>query len=194
MDKLMVNNLRGAVALSHFFLRERVQPGDRVVDATCGNGRDTLLLAQLVGPAGRVWAFDVQACALAEARALLATAGCLGQTELMAVGHQRLAEFVAEPLRAAVFNLGYMPGGNREVATVAQSTVAALEQVAKLLLPGGIIVVCIYTGHSGGPEEGAAVAGWGEALPPEQFNVWRSSQVNRPATAPFLILIEKSRP
>lgn len=190
----MVNNLRGAVALSHFFLRERVQPGDRVVDATCGNGRDTLLLAQLVGPTGRVWAFDVQACALVEARALLTAAGCLGQTELMAVGHQRLAEFVAEPLRAAVFNLGYLPGGNREVATGSQSTVAALDQAAKLLLPGGIIVVCIYTGHSGGPEEGAAVAGWGAALPPEQFNVWRSSQVNRPATAPSLVLIEKSRP
>jgi hypothetical protein len=190
----MVNNLRGAVALSHFFLRERVQPGDRVVDATCGNGRDTLLMAQLVGPTGRVWAFDVQACAVAETRALLTTAGCTGQTELMAVGHQRLAEFVAEPLRAAVFNLGYLPGGNREVATGSQSTVAALEQAAKLLLPGGIIVICIYTGHSGGPEEGAAVAGWGAALPPEQFNVWRSSQVNRPATAPSLVLIEKSRP
>jgi predicted methyltransferase len=194
MDNLMVNNLRGAVALSHFFLRERVQPGDRVVDATCGNGRDTLLLAQLVGPTGRVWAFDVQDSALAETSALLATACCLGQTELMAAGHERFAEFVTEPLRAAVFNLGYLPGGNREVVTSPQSTVAALDQAAKLLLPGGIIVVCIYTGHSGGPEEGAAVAGWGAELPPDRFNAWRSSQVNRPATAPSLILIERSRP
>ena len=111
------SGLRGAVALSQFFLRERVRAGDRVVDATCGNGRDAVLLAQLVGQAGRVWAFDVQETALAATRAALSEAGCLEQVELIAAGHERLAEFVLVPLRAAVFNLGYLPGADREVVT-----------------------------------------------------------------------------
>ena len=78
--------LRGAVALARCFLMERVGKGDRVVDATCGNGRDTLLLARLVGSTGRVWAFDVQASALAATEAELSAAGCREQAELIAAG------------------------------------------------------------------------------------------------------------
>ena len=185
--------LRGAVTLSRFFLGERVRPGDRVVEATCGNGRDTLLLARLVGPGGRVWAFDVQESAVAATRALLQGAGCLAQTELLAVGHERLAEFVREPLRAAVFNLGYLPGGDRQVVTQPEKSVASLQQAACLLDAGGIITVCIYTGHTGGQEEEEAVTEWGAGLDPKRFNVWRSCQLNRPETAPYLVVVERTR-
>lgn len=184
--------LRGAVALSHHFLRGRVRPGDCAVDATCGNGRDTLLLAQLVGPDGRVWAFDVQEHAMAATRLRLEEAGCLAQTELVLAGHERLAALVREPLRAVVFNLGYLPGGDRQVVTEPDKSVAALQQAAQLLAAGGIITVCVYTGHPGGTEEGAAVAGWGAALDPMRFNVWQSRQLNRPGTAPYLMVVERT--
>ena len=186
------SGFRGAVALAHFFLRERVQPGDRVADATCGNGHDTLFLARLVGPGGRVWAFDVQDGALAATRSLLGEAGCLEQVEMVAAGHERLAEIVREPLRAAVFNLGYLPGGDKQLVTRPENTVTALDQAIDLLLPGGIITVCVYTGHPGGAEEGAAVEKWAATLASEQYNVWRSRQVNRPETSPYLFVIEKT--
>jgi hypothetical protein len=191
-DNHNLMELRGAVALSHFFLRERVGPGDRVLDATCGNGHDTLLLARLVGGFGRVWAFDVQSSALEATHAQLSAAGCLEQTELVASSHERLSEFVTEPLRAAVFNLGYLPGGVREMTTSAAHTVTALRLAAELLLPRGIITVCIYTGHDGGPAEAAAVEEWSASLSPRNFNVWRGRQLNRPDTAPYLLLVEKS--
>ena len=105
-DNRSVPNLRGAVALSHFFLREKVSPGDRVVDATCGNGRDTLLLARLVGPGGKVWAFDVQKEALARTGELLSGEGLDGRVEFVHAGHERLSEYIQGPLQAAVFNLG----------------------------------------------------------------------------------------
>jgi predicted methyltransferase len=187
------NDLRGAVPLSHLFLRERVRPGDRVADVTCGGGRDTLLLAQLVGPAGRVWAFDLQAAAITATRELLAREGQLDRVELVQAGHERLAEFVREPLRAAVFNLGYLPGGDKGFVTEAKNSLAALDQSAGLLLPGGVITVCIYTGHPGGIEEAEAVEQWAGVLAPECFNVWRSRQLNRPKTAPYLVFIEKNR-
>lgn len=188
---MKTENLRGAVALSHFFLEERVEPGDRVADATCGNGHDTLFLAHLVGPGGKVWAFDLQEQALANTRLLLEEAGCLGQTELVAAGHERLAEFVSEPLKAALFNLGYLPGGDRSFTTRPEQTLAALDQAAHLLLPGGIITACIYTGHPGGAIEGEAVEQWAAGLPPAAFNVWTSRQLNRPASAPYVVLVEK---
>ncbi len=184
--------LTGAVPLSHFFLRQRVRLGDRVVDATCGNGRDTLFLAGLVGPAGKVWAFDLQEQGLANTRALLADAGCLARTELVMAGHERLAEFVEGPVRAAHFNLGYLPGGDRNLITRPENTLAALDQAARLLLPGGIITVCVYTGHPGGMEEGEAVENWSAGLSPGEFNAWVSRQANRGPTAPYLVLVEKA--
>jgi SAM-dependent methyltransferase len=190
---MKAEKLRGAVALSHFFLGERVEPGDRVADATCGNGHDTLFLARLVGPGGKVWAFDLQEKALVNTRALLDEAGCLAQTELVAAGHERLAEFVGEPLKAALFNLGYLPGGDKNFITRPEQTLAALDQAAHLLLPGGIINVCVYTGHPGGAEEGEAVEQWAAGLAPATFNVWMSRQINRPSSAPYVVIIEKVR-
>jgi SAM-dependent methyltransferase len=184
-------SLSGAVPLSHLFLKEKVKPGDRVADATCGNGHDTLFLARLVGENGKVWAFDIQENALANTRKRLAEAGCLAQVDLVSSGHERLAEYAGEPLQAAVFNLGYLPGGNKEIITRADASLAALEQAAGLLVPGGIITVCIYTGHPGGADEGAAVEKWATALPPAEFNVWLSRQINRQTTAPYVLLIEK---
>jgi hypothetical protein len=190
---MIEESLRGAVHLSHFFLGERVEPGSRVVDATCGNGRDTLFLARLVGPSGKVWAFDLQEKALANTRALLDKAGCLAQTELVAAGHEHLAEFVGEPLKAALFNLGYLPGGDRSFVTRPENTLVALNHAEHLLLRGGIITACVYTGHPGGIEEGEAVEKWASCLAPATFNVWISRQLNRPSSAPYVVLVEKNR-
>lgn len=183
--------LAGAVPLSHLFLRERVRPGDRAVDATCGNGHDTLLLARLVGATGKVWAFDVQESALAATQERLAESGYAGRAELVLAGHERMASVVSEPVRAVVFNLGYLPGGEKGTVTSPETTRAALEQASSLILPGGIVTVAVYTGHPGGPEEAEAVEAWAAALPPVRFNVWRCRQLNRPGTAPYLVAVER---
>jgi len=180
------------VPLSHFYLRQRVCPGDRALDATCGNGFDTLLLAELVGEGGKVWGFDLQPRAVEATRALLEREGRLAPVELVQAGHERIAEFVPPGLAAAVFNLGYLPGGETSLVTRPKSTLAALQQAASLLGRGGILTISLYTGHEGGPEEAQSVQEWGASLPPRDFNVWCSRQLNRPATAPYLILVERA--
>ena len=177
--------------LSHFFLMQRVRPGDLVVDATCGNGLDTLLLAELAGEGGRVWGFDLQPLAIAATRELLEREGRLSGVELVQAGHERLSEFVPAGITAAVFNLGYLPGGDNSLVTCPGSTVSALGQAASLLKREGIITVSLYTGHPGGPEEALAVETWGASLAPRNFNVWCSRQLNRPGTAPYLVLVER---
>lgn len=184
-------NLRGAVPLCHLFLRERVQLGDRVVDATCGNGNDTLLLAQLVGPTGKVWAFDTQEAAIMATDAALREAGCREWVEMVQEGHERLTEFVSGPVRAVVFNLGYLPGGDKGFVTRPDSTRAALVQAESLIGPGGLVLIVVYTGHPGGDEEWDAVRTWAEALAPWEFNVWQARQLNRSEAAPFLVVVEK---
>lgn len=185
--------MRGAVALSHHFLRAGVRAGDRVVDATSGNGHDTLLLAELVGETGKVWGFDIQDVALQATAARLAEAGLRDRVELVAAGHETMKDYVAGPIAAAVFNLGYLPGADKTCITRSEQTLTALGQALELLAPQGILVIAVYTGHPGGAEEGEAVTGWAEGLDPNSCNVWHCCQPNRPATAPFLVLVEKMR-
>lgn len=192
VSPLNIFSLRGPVQLSHLFLKERVGAGDRVVDATCGNGNDTMLLAGLVGHEGKVWSFDVDAEALEATHGKLCQVSLDAAVELIHDGHQRLADYVREPLDAVVFNLGYLPGGAKEVTTRPETTLAALEQSLDLLVPGGLILLVVYTGHPGGREEGRAVDSWASRLPSPRFNAWKSSLLNRQAEAPYLLIVEKT--
>ena len=119
--------LRSARHLASQCLREALRPGDHAVDATMGNGQDTLLLAQLVGPTGRVDAFDIQPSALVKTRERLEEADCMAQARLHLAGHETMADAVRGPVQAVVFNLGWLPGGDKEITTRVETTRRALE-------------------------------------------------------------------
>lgn len=186
-----LQGLYGAVPLAHYFLKERLKPGDRGIDATCGNGQDTLFMAELVGSDGRLWAFDVQTDAINSTKKLLEEKGCAECVTLVHGGHEKMTETVDEKVMAVVFNLGYLPTGDRQLKTSAATTITALDAAIGLLLQTGIILLAVYTGHEGGEEEWNAVKQWCENLNPHQFNVWQSRQLNRSDRAPFLVVVEK---
>lgn len=184
--------LRGPVPLSHLFLHSFLRDGDRAVDATCGNGHDTLLLARLVGPSGHVWGFDIQQQAIAETDRKLAEAELSSRVTLLPVGHEELDQHVTAPLQVVLFNLGYLPGGDRSIITRPETTVAALEQSLGLLTTGGVLLMTIYPGHGGGADEQSAVENWAAALNPRTAHCWRMGQTNVTPTAPYLLLIQKA--
>jgi SAM-dependent methyltransferase len=183
--------LRGPVPLTHLVLRHFVRSGDSAVDATCGNGNDTLLLAELVGPTGRVWAFDIQQEAMESTARKLAANGLPDRVTLVAQGHETLAGQVNTPLNAVVFNLGYLPGGDRGIITRPETTGAALEQALGLLAPGGIVALTVYPGHGGGDAERRLAEGWAAKLHAPLFHAWRMGQINVTADAPYVILVQK---
>jgi SAM-dependent methyltransferase len=184
--------LRGPVPLSHLFIRRFVRRGDHVVDATCGNGHDTLLLAELVGSSGRVWAFDIQLQALETTGARLSEAGGFGSVMLVHGGHETLSGHCSGPVKAVVFNLGYLPGGDRTMVTRPESTLAGLEQSLEILEPGGVVIITLYPGHEGGQQERTALETRLVQSPPANFHVWRMGQMNVPTTAPYIILVQKA--
>ena len=183
--------LRGPVPLSHLFLRCFLRDGQCAVDATCGNGHDTLLLAALVGEHGHVWGFDIQQQAIAETSRRLAEAKLSSRVTLLRSGHEELAQHVAVQVQAVLFNLGYCPGGDRTIITRPETTACALEQSLSLLAAGGIVLVTIYPGHNGGSAEQSVVEGWAAGLDPRAFHCWRMGQTNVTDTAPYLLLIQK---
>lgn len=186
--------LRGPVPLSHLLLRRFIQTGNRVIDATCGNGKDTLLLAELVGETGHVWAFDIQQEALDRTAQRLADQNLLQRVSLLHAGHERLQELLEPPLQAIIFNLGWLPGAPREIATSTSTTLTALEASLRLLAPAGLLLITCYPGHAGGDQEATAVQEWAASLSPRSYFVWRMGQLNVTSDAPFCLLIQDGRP
>ena len=181
------------LSLARIFLERVIRPGDRVVDATLGNGHDALYLAQAVGPQGRVTGFDIQEQALATTRARLAEANMSDRCDLHLRCHSELGKLINEGQRAIVFNLGYLPGADKACITRTKSTLEALDQASRLLLPGGLLSVMCYPGHDGGDEESEAVSVFLGALPREMFRVHRYEMTNGLNRPPFLLVADKVR-
>ncbi|MDO4794904.1 MAG: class I SAM-dependent methyltransferase [Brachymonas sp.] len=191
MSRHNLHHLPGILPFAHGLLRRALQAGDCALDATAGNGHDTLLLAQCVGAHGHVYAFDVQSCALAATQARLQQAGLLDRVTLIADSHAKLQQHVTVGLKAAVFNLGYLPGSDKTIITQPASTVSALTQALDLLLPGGVLVAVIYHGHSGGEAEQQAVEHWCAALDPQRALAVRYQLVNQSGPPPYVLAVEK---
>ena len=162
--------------MAHQFLAEVITKEDVVVDATMGNGHDTAFLAQL---AGQVYAFDIQEQALVNTQERLEKLG-LQHVRLILDGHQHVDQYV-ETLKAAIFNLGYLPS----------ATIEAMEKICARLEKGGRMAIMIYYGHEGGDIERDAVLDFVSQLPQKDYTatIYRTlNQVNQP---PFLVMIEK---
>lgn len=180
-----------AVVLSHIIAEKVVEPGDIAVDATVGNGRDTVFLAKLVGPQGKVFGFDVQKAALERAQLRLVEAGLEKRVTLIHEGHENMDKYIQPWIKACMFNLGYLPGSSHDLVTKPETTGLALEAGLGLLAQGGIITLVVYTGHTGGPSEAAVVENMVVSLPQEEWDVMQLTFPNRRNYAPYLVTIQR---
>ncbi|MFY0998833.1 tRNA (mnm(5)s(2)U34)-methyltransferase [Streptococcus sp. AD045-1] len=172
--------------MAHAFLEEVVTDEDIVVDATMGNGHDTLFLARL---AKKVYAFDIQEQAIEQTTKRLAEAK-LDNVELFLTGHENVDQYV-ESIKAAIFNLGYLPSADKTVITQPHTTIQALEKLCQRLVTGGRIAIMVYYGHAGGDVERDAVLDFVSQLPQQEFTVALYKTINQINQPPFLVMIEK---
>ena len=187
-----------------------VLPCLAAVDGTCGNGHDTLFLAETLAEIGGkphgVFAFDVQPAAIEAARARLGALAA--RVALLLANHARLAEELARPenrpaslagggaiappsIAVAMYNLGFLPGSDKRVVTSAGDTLVSLQSAADFLAPRGLLLVHAYGGHAGGREEMEAVDAWHAALPFEHWTVARYALHNKARNPEALFLAEK---
>jgi len=178
---------------SHKLLDYHVVSGDQVIDATVGNGNDTVKLASLVDKIGKVHGFDVQEQAIEETKKKLTLTGLAEQVELHHTGHENLDKVITSEnsIAAIVFNLGYLTRSNKSVITKPDTTLTAIKKGLKLIHKGGIILIMVYYGHEGGAEEKDAVLSYAESLPQKEYNVFKYSFINQINQPPFLVGIEK---
>lgn len=184
--------LSNSLAISHEIIKRVVKPGDTVVDATMGNGNDTLFLTKLVGTEGMVYSFDIQESALASTRKKLENAGVEGNAKLILDGHQNIDKYVPKDIRAVMFNLGYLPKGDHSIGTKADTTIEALNKSMELLMPEGIIMMVIYYGGDSGFDEKDAVLEYIRTIDCKKYTVLVSDFVNQINCPPIAVCIEKN--
>ncbi|OCA81896.1 methyltransferase domain-containing protein [Pradoshia sp. D12] len=178
---------------ARLLLEKAVKPGDIAIDCTMGNGHDTVFLANLTGPDGHVYSFDIQESALQKTEERLMTNELQERVTLIHAGHERLQEFIptGKSVTGAIFNLGYLPGGDKEIITTAPTTIQAVTSLLKIMEPEGIIVLVIYHGHPGGDIERDELIKFVTELPQDTAHVLEYRFMNQKNNPPFIIAIEK---
>lgn len=189
----MANDFRSARFWAAELIGPALFPGARAVDATMGNGKDTLWLCGLVGETGRVYAFDVQAEAVARTRELLEREGVADQAALFCRGHEHMSEVVDGPVDAVMFNLGWLPGAEHGVTTRVETTLQAADAALTLLKPEGLLTICVYPGHDEGTRELNALTAWAASLDPRRYDALMKHYMNQPNDPPVLIAVKRNK-
>lgn len=179
--------------LAHTVLMPILSSAQCVVDATAGNGHDTVFLAEHSPADCKVYAFDIQQDALDATRRLAEEVGVCDKVTLLLDSHANVDRYIAGEIDAAMFNLGYLPSGDHSLTTCADSTLAAIERIAERLAVGGMISIVSYSGHESGATEQERL--WQELrrLPVRYYTVSAFRMINHKETAPMLFLVEKVR-
>lgn len=176
-------------------LQKAVQSGDVVIDATIGNGHDTVFLAELVGKDGKVYGFDIQEDAISATKNRLNEQRLSNWVTLFHCGHEHILERIPQSdygkVTGAIFNLGYLPGGNKTIVTRPDTTKSAINQLLEIMPPEGMIVVVIYHGHDEGQMERDSLLKFCQQLDQKSAHVLQYQFINQQNNPPFIIAIEK---
>lgn len=183
------------IDFAHSLLKKSVSINDIVIDATVGNGYDTVFLAHLVGTEGKVFGFDIQAEAIYSTKNYLIKNELDQNVTLYNKGHETIMESIPSEyyhkITGAIFNLGYLPGGDKQIVTKAETTISAIKQLIEIMKPEGIIILVIYHGHPGGAIERDEVMNFVETIDQKIAHVIKYQFINQINNPPFVIAIEK---
>ena len=175
--------------LHKHFILTHLKEGDIAVDFTMGNGHDTEFLSKTVGEFGHVYAFDIQEQALASTEEHLKASGCPDNYTLILDSHHNVKKYVDVPIKAGMFNLGYLPGSDKSITTMRSTTLPAIESAISLMGPDAIIIVAVYPGHPEGEAEGKEICEYLSGL--SRYKVCATQiRILNSKTSPFFILIE----
>ena len=184
--------LKNVLRFAHELLEETISPGDLAIDATCGNGNDTIVLAKLTGEQGKVLAFDIQEQAIASTKERLEASEYTNVT-LIQDSHALVDHYLEndEEISAAIFNLGYLPKSDKQIITTSSSTIPAVEKLLTRLKKKGLIILVVYHGHEGGKEEKMALLEYVTGLDQKKYHVLKYDFINQINNPPFVLAIEK---
>ncbi len=184
--------LHSLVTEAHKTIQPYLSKQSISIDATMGNGHDTLFLAK---NSHKVYAFDIQKSALNRTLQRLEDNDCVDKVSLIHAGHETMLQHINpdEKADAILFNLGYLPHADPGIITQEQNTMTALNQAVQLLNTKGIISILAYPGHSGGYSEMHAIINWYKHLDRSAFAISIIHSMHEKTDSPRLFTLQKSQ-
>lgn len=161
------------------------------VDATCGNGYDTVFLAEQVGEDGLVYAFDIQSDAIDNTALLLKERGLISRVRFIQESHEYICHYVEKSVDSIMFNLGYLPGSDKQVVTEPRTTINSIESGLTLLKQSGVMTIVVYPGHDTGSEEAEALENYLKDVNRQDYQVMKIKGMNFGDRSPYLVTIYK---
>lgn len=122
---------------------ENITKNDFVVDMTVGNGNDTLFLANI---SKKVFGFDIQNIAIENTKKLLKENN-VDNYELFNISHDKINDVLKEyknKIKIILFNLGYLPCGDKSFTTNHETTLNAVKNSLSMLCDNGLILIVFY--------------------------------------------------
>ena len=177
--------------ITNFLIENYLSEGDIAIDATAGNGNDTLKLCKRVGEKGRVYAFDIQDKAIEETKKLIFENGFLN-AEIIKDSHEFMDKYISQKVKGVIFNLGYLPGGDHSLQTKGETTIEAIKKSLRLICDDGFIAIMIYYGKNSGTEEKLVVTDFLKKLDHKKYTVTLHDFYNRPNNPPITAVITKN--
>lgn len=182
------------IQIAHSYWKNFICKGDHVIDATCGNGHDALALAKMVltEESGSLICLDKQSEAIKNTNALLKENLPSPLFFRVSLHHMCHSTFpiTTQPVKLIVYNLGYLPRGDKKITTNTESTLMSLEKGLNLLTPNGVISITCYPGHEEGNNEEKAIVEWISTLHPNHYVIYYTKRLHR-INPPSLLLIQK---
>lgn len=185
------NFLTNSMNLAKEIAIKKLQEADIAVDATMGNGNDTVFLARLVGKSGKVYSFDVQSTAIENTKKRIVDNKINTKIELIHDGHENIDKYIKEKIKLVMFNLGYLPSAEHSITTKAETTIVAVKKSLDMLEKNGVVLLVIYHGHENGKLEKVAIEEFASNLNQKKYNVMKLGFINQVNNPPILIAIEK---
>lgn len=179
--------MKKIIEYAHHLLDTYLKEEDVAIDMTIGNGKDTLFLSSRCK---WVYGFDIQESAIENTKELLKQNAAENVT-LYRVSHEHVLEYILCPVQAVIFNLGYLPGGDKQITTLPNTTCLAIQNALSCLKVGGIMVIVCYPGHTMGLKEAKKVLDFAKNLSQQQYEVLQYAFINQMNHPPFIVAIER---
>lgn len=183
--------IRKMTDFNQMIWKNYLKEGMCVLDATVGNGYDALMIKETIGDNGVFYGFDIQKQAIESTAQRLEN---FKNVKLYCRSHAEILEIISEnTLDGAIYNLGFLPGGDKEITTHYESTFESLNAVLKCLKTGALLSVSIYPGHEAGKMESEKLSKWLDQLDAYTYHVLKTNYTNQSDTAPYTYWIERKK-
>ncbi|NLK95153.1 MAG: rRNA methylase [Clostridiales bacterium] len=171
--------------IAHYIIMNFIQNKEVAIDGTLGNGHDTDFLSRNFK---EVYSFDIQKGACDKYLKI-----CPGNVKVINNSHENILEYVDKSVDCIMYNLGFLPGGDKSITTNHDSSLKSIKSGLKILAEGGIMTIALYRGHEEGKKEEEIILSYLKQINKSQYGVMIHNFHNRSEEAPMLIVIEKNQ-